>query len=141
MMIPSTQEPHPHLQGGGVDVGHVQVRPEIFKSYLKPDWFRFELSFFYSSEDSGSADWPWCAVFSSQEMALLEQNEDLHYYYQDGYHYNISRQMTGVLLGDLLGMAVTSKGKKSSVKAFLYRPFKGLDATICSTYDTMTMTG
>ena len=66
------------------------------------------MSFFYSSEDSGSADWPWCAVFSSREMALLEQNEDLHYYYQDGYHYNISRQMTGVLLGDLLGMAGTS---------------------------------
>ena len=61
------------------------------------------MSFFYSSENSSSEDWPWCAVFSSEEMSVLEKNEDLHYYYQDGYHYNISRQMTGVLLNDLLG--------------------------------------
>ena len=63
------------------------------------------MSFFYPSENSSrGSDWPWCAVFSSQEMSLLEKNEDLHYYYQDGYHYNISREMTGVLLNDLLGM-------------------------------------
>ena len=71
-------------------------------------WCWFELSFFYSTENSSSEDWPWCAVFSSREMSLLEQNEDLHYFYQDGYHYNVSRQMTGVLLNDLLGMAVTT---------------------------------
>ena len=71
---------------------------------IKLLWCRFELSFFYSGENSSSEDWPWCAVFSSQEMSLLEKNEDLHYYVQDGYHYNISREMTGVLLNDLLGM-------------------------------------
>ena len=62
------------------------------------------MSFFYSNENSSSEDWPWCAVFSNQEMSVMEKNEDLHYYYQDGYHYNISRQMTGVLLRDLLGI-------------------------------------
>ena len=67
------------------------------------DMCRFELSFYLTRENSSSADWPWCALFSSQEMKLMEKNEDLHYYYQDGYQYNITREMTGVLLNDLLG--------------------------------------
>ena len=67
------------------------------------DMCRFELSFYLTRENSSSADWPWCAVFSRQEMKLMEKNEDLHYYYQDGYQYNITREMTGVLLNDLLG--------------------------------------
>ena len=69
------------------------------------DMCRFELSFYQSRQDSSSSDWPWCAVFSSNQMKLLEKNEDLHYYYQDGYQYNISREMTGVLLNDLLGIS------------------------------------
>ena len=64
---------------------------------------RFELSFFLTKENSSSVDWPWCAVFSTEEMKILEKNEDLHYFYQDGYQYNITREMTGVLLNDLLG--------------------------------------
>ena len=66
------------------------------------DMCRFELSFFYNSNRSSSALYPWCAVFSDQDMKLLEENEDLYYYYKDGYPYNITLNMTSVLLHDLI---------------------------------------
>ena len=45
---------------------------------------------------------PWCAAFTEEDMRLLEDNEDLLYYYRDGYPFNVTAEMTGVLLRDLL---------------------------------------
>ena len=64
---------------------------------------RFEL---WRHHDGGPAltpsAHPWCAAFTEEDMRLLEDNEDLLYYYRDGYPFNVTAEMTGVLLQDLL---------------------------------------
>ena len=72
------------------------------------DMCRFELSFYYKGlalsehypqnyqqTHSSSQQYPWCAVFTEEEMKILEDNEDLYYYYKDGYPLNITLDMTG----------------------------------------------
>jgi len=46
---------------------------------------------------------PWCALFSEQDIKAYEFREDLHYYYVNGYGYNITRLMTQPLWSDLMG--------------------------------------
>ena len=58
---------------------------------------------------SYKSNWAWCAVFTREEMKLFEDNEDLFFYLQDGYAYNITREMTGVLLNDLLSKLKENK--------------------------------
>jgi len=67
------------------------------------DMCRWEMSWWKS-------DWAWCAIFTRQEMKLFEDNEDLFFHYQDGYAYNITREMTGVLLSDLLSKLKEDNG-------------------------------
>jgi len=82
------------------------------------DMCRFELSFHYKGKEkldlsehypqnyqqihSSSQRYPWCAVFTEEEMKVLEDNEDLYYYFKDGYPLNVTLDMTGVLLQDLV---------------------------------------
>ena len=71
------------------------------------DMCRWEMSWYESH-------WAWCAIFTSDEMKLFEDNEDLFFFYQDGYAYNITREMTGVLLNDLLSKLKNNKEDNSS---------------------------
>ena len=61
------------------------------------DMCRWEMSWY-----KDKSKWHWCAIFTRKEMKMLEDNEDIFFYFQDGYAYNITRDMTGVLLSDLL---------------------------------------
>ena len=44
---------------------------------------------------------PWCAVFSEENLKILEFTDDLSYYYKDGYGYDINWQMTKPLVEEL----------------------------------------
>jgi len=77
------------------------------------DICRYEMSWFPEHQplekefnsSSSSHHWPWCAVFTEKEMKILEDNEDLFYYHQDGYQHNVTSAMTVELLKDLLASA------------------------------------
>ncbi|KAF4532550.1 hypothetical protein B566_EDAN010842, partial [Ephemera danica] len=45
---------------------------------------------------------PWCAVFSENDLQVIEYAEDLRYYWRDGYGFNISRQQACPAVQDLL---------------------------------------
>ncbi|XP_053996566.1 multiple inositol polyphosphate phosphatase 1-like [Hylaeus anthracinus] len=45
---------------------------------------------------------PWCAVFSKDELRVLEYREDLHYYYKAGYGRAINAQLGCTLLQDMM---------------------------------------
>ncbi|KAK9307432.1 hypothetical protein QLX08_002243 [Tetragonisca angustula] len=45
---------------------------------------------------------PWCAVFSKEELRVLEYREDLHYYYKAGYGREINAQLGCTLLQDMM---------------------------------------
>lgn len=44
---------------------------------------------------------PWCAVFSKEELRILEYREDLYYYYKAGYGRNIKNRLVCFLLKDM----------------------------------------
>jgi len=46
------------------------------------DICRYEMSWHPEDTHDKFKSWPWCAVFTETEMKLLEDNEDLFYYYQ-----------------------------------------------------------
>ncbi len=45
---------------------------------------------------------PWCQVFSQTEMQILEYREDLEYYWQSGYGYDLSHRQACVLVRNVL---------------------------------------
>ncbi|XP_076234687.1 multiple inositol polyphosphate phosphatase 1 [Calliopsis andreniformis] len=45
---------------------------------------------------------PWCAIFSKEELRVLEYREDLHYYYKAGYGREINAQLGCTLLQDMM---------------------------------------
>ncbi|XP_017753795.1 PREDICTED: multiple inositol polyphosphate phosphatase 1-like [Eufriesea mexicana] len=45
---------------------------------------------------------PWCAVFSKEELRVLEYREDLYYYYKAGYGREINAQLGCTLLQDMM---------------------------------------
>ncbi len=45
---------------------------------------------------------PWCQVFTQEELDMLEYREDLEYYWQDGYGYDLSRRQACVLARNVL---------------------------------------
>ncbi|CAK9816946.1 Multiple inositol polyphosphate phosphatase 1 [Anthophora quadrimaculata] len=45
---------------------------------------------------------PWCAVFSKEELRVLEYREDLYYYYKAGYGREINAQLGCRLLQDMM---------------------------------------
>ncbi|XP_043251375.1 multiple inositol polyphosphate phosphatase 1-like [Colletes gigas] len=45
---------------------------------------------------------PWCAVFSKEELRVLEYREDLYYYYKAGYGRAINAQLGCTLLQDMM---------------------------------------
>ena len=75
------------------------------------DMCRFELSFYYEGNNTHPEKYPWCAVFSELDMKLLEDNEDLYYYYKDGYPFNITLDMTKILLNDLVNSVNASSNR------------------------------
>lgn len=75
------------------------------------DMCRFELSFYYEGSNKAPEMYPWCAVFTETDMKMLEDNEDLYYYYKDGYPFNITLDMTRVLLHDLLSSVNASSNR------------------------------
>lgn len=46
---------------------------------------------------------PWCAVFSKEELRVLEYREDLEYYYKAGYGRDINTRLGCPLLHDMMG--------------------------------------
>ena len=45
---------------------------------------------------------PWCAVFSKEELRILEYREDLDYYYKAGYGRDINTRLGCPLLHDMM---------------------------------------
>lgn len=45
---------------------------------------------------------PWCAVFSKEELHVLEYREDLYYYYKAGYGREINARLGCTLLQDMM---------------------------------------
>ena len=45
---------------------------------------------------------PWCAVFSSDDIEVFEYTEDIKYYWEDSYPFDISWEMSCELLEDLM---------------------------------------
>ncbi|KAH0950688.1 hypothetical protein HN011_001250 [Eciton burchellii] len=45
---------------------------------------------------------PWCAVFSKEELRILEYREDLNYYYKAGYGRDINSRLGCPLLHDMM---------------------------------------
>jgi len=45
---------------------------------------------------------PWCAVFSKDELRILEYREDLDYYYKAGYGRDINTRLGCPLLHDMM---------------------------------------
>ncbi|KAK1130113.1 hypothetical protein K0M31_019797 [Melipona bicolor] len=45
---------------------------------------------------------PWCAVFSKEELRVLEYREDLYYYYKAGYGREINAHLGCTLLQDMM---------------------------------------
>lgn len=45
---------------------------------------------------------PWCAVFSKEELRVLEYREDLDYYYKAGYGRDINTRLGCPLLHDMM---------------------------------------
>lgn len=45
---------------------------------------------------------PWCAVFSKEELHVLEYREDLDYYYKAGYGRDINTRLGCLLLHDMM---------------------------------------
>lgn len=45
---------------------------------------------------------PWCAVFSKEELRVLEYREDLYYYYKAGYGREINERLGCSLLQDMM---------------------------------------
>lgn len=46
---------------------------------------------------------PWCAVFSDDDIKVMEYYEDLRYYWEYGYGHSINYEQTCDLLKDLIG--------------------------------------
>ncbi|XP_067005403.2 multiple inositol polyphosphate phosphatase 1 [Anabrus simplex] len=45
---------------------------------------------------------PWCAVFTKDQLKILEYSEDLHYYYKDGFGHQINIDLGCPLIKDLI---------------------------------------
>lgn len=44
---------------------------------------------------------PWCAVFSEDDLEIMEYREDLEYYYEDGYGYEINYKQACPIIKDV----------------------------------------
>ena len=66
------------------------------KSY--PNILRYDLAEFPDVRDHVS---PWCALFSEDNLKILEFTDDLSFYYKDGYGYDINWQMTKPLVEEM----------------------------------------
>ena len=58
------------------------------------DACRFEYALFRSA--------PFCALFSEENLKVMEYYEDLKYYWRDGYPYSLNGDMTCSLLQDIM---------------------------------------
>ncbi|KAG7154814.1 Multiple inositol polyphosphate phosphatase 1-like 2 [Homarus americanus] len=56
---------------------------------------------FYKAWDPTAAS-PWCVAFTPDDLKVLEYWKDLHYYYIEGYGYNVDYEMACRPLQDLL---------------------------------------
>ena len=74
------------------------IRGEEISPYIKKYIPRYDLAEFPDVWDHVS---PWCAVFSEENLKILEFTDDLSFYYKDGYGYDINWQMTKPLVEEL----------------------------------------
>ena len=47
-------------------------------------------------------DSPWCAIFTEDDLRILEYGEDIEYYWVDGYGDKINYEQTCDLLKDIV---------------------------------------
>lgn len=59
---------------------------------------------------------PWCAVFSKEELRVLEYREDLYYYYKAGYGREINAQLGCTLLQDMMNHFWKVQQDKNSIE-------------------------
>ncbi|RLU20082.1 hypothetical protein DMN91_006688 [Ooceraea biroi] len=76
-------QPFENTEGSKFDAG-----PEL-QNLLRNAWAVTKLS-------------PWCAVFSKDELRILEYREDLYYYYKAGYGRDINSRLGCPLLHDMM---------------------------------------
>lgn len=73
------------------------------------DWCRYT----WSGVDNKMS--PWCALFTTEDLKVLEYADDLKHYYKNGYGAPINQQLGKIPLADLLKNfqdAKEGKGKK-----------------------------
>ncbi|KAL1497696.1 hypothetical protein ABEB36_008614 [Hypothenemus hampei] len=59
---------------------------------------------------------PWCSVFSEENFKVLEYLEDLKYYWQDGYGYDLSYKQACPAFGDMIShFDLTSPYPKTTI--------------------------
>ncbi|XP_043599293.1 multiple inositol polyphosphate phosphatase 1-like isoform X2 [Bombus pyrosoma] len=65
---------------------------------------------------------PWCAVFSKEELRVLEYREDLYYYYKAGYGREINAQLGCTLLQDMMNhfWRMEQNGESNEPKGIFY---------------------
>lgn len=68
--------------------------PKVQTIYI----LRYDLAEFPDVWDHVS---PWCALFSEDNLKILEFADDLSFYYKDGYGYDINWQMTKPLVDEM----------------------------------------
>ncbi|XP_046397097.1 multiple inositol polyphosphate phosphatase 1 [Ischnura elegans] len=69
---------------------------------------------------------PWCAPFSEEDLKVMEYNEDLEYYWIDGYGYEINYKQACPPLKDLLDrFRSRALGKDSQKKGIFYFTHSG----------------
>ncbi len=69
---------------------------------------------------------PWCQVFTQEELDLLEYREDLEYYWQDGYGYELSQRQACVLAKNVLeNFDNVTRGVEGEEKGVFYFSHSG----------------
>ena len=74
------------------------LKTEKGTPFLKKDLSRYDLAEFPNVMTHIS---PWCAIFSEENLKVLEFTDDLSFYYKDGYGYDINWMMTKPLVEEL----------------------------------------
>lgn len=62
---------------------------------------------------------PWCALFTSEDLQVLEYIEDLKHYYSDGYGTPMNKMFGYIPLADLLqNFKAIKQGKGKKITAY-----------------------
>merc|ERR1719369_2108688 len=69
---------------------------------------------------------PWCSVFNTEQLKIMEYREDLEYYWVDGPHFPVTYEQACVLLADVyLNFLNVTKESMNEEKGIFYFTHSG----------------